>query len=572
MNRLAWYFLLAAVARASDPLPLYEELRHVRVPMRDGIHLDSNVYSPKETARRPVLLVRTPYGKADALFRGYQLFIDHGYTIVVQDVRGRGSSEGAFDALDQEGPDGYDTVDWIARQNWSNGRVGMLGSSYLGIAQWKTALLNNKRLLAIFPLVSGDDDYRDRFYSTGGALKLGHRLSWLSDNLHAPAFRAPEFAEYTNHLPTRTSDRASSGQALAVWQEALNHPSYDDFWKRISVRENIARIKTPVFSVGGWYDNYVESDLDAFADLQRLKRPSRILIGPWAHDISYKFADVDFGLHATANIRQRQLEWFDRWLKPGETFPASAWSDAPVRIFVMGRNEWRDEREWPLARTRYTPLYLSGKGHANGPRADGKLEWSTPRRERSGTFVYDPYHPVPTMGGAVCCNPKVLPWGPLDQRAIERRPDVLVYSTAPLKDALEVTGLVRVVLYASTTAPDTDFSAKLIDVFPDGTARNLTDGLLRLRYRNGLEHAMPVRPGEIFPVTIDAGVTSNVFGIGHRVRLEVSSSNFPRFDRNPNTGRPVAEETTLRVARQTVHFGRRYASHILLPVIPAPGR
>jgi hypothetical protein len=242
--------------------------------------------------------------------------------------------------------------------------------------------------------------------------------------------------------------------------------------------------------------------------------------------------------------------------------------EAPVHIFVMGVNRWRDEQEWPLARTHYAALYLTSKGHANTGKGDGVLTWKFEKTAKPDQFTYDPRDPVPTLGGAVCCDPKVFPWGPMDQRPVEKRKDVLVYTSDALKQDLEVTGPIRVVLYASTSAPDTDFTAKLIDVFPSGEARNLTDGLLRMRYRHGLEKAELAETDEIYPLTIDAGVTSNVFLAGHRLRLEISSSNFPRFDRNPNTGHSLADETVLKKAQQTIYHDRLHASHVLLPVVP----
>jgi putative CocE/NonD family hydrolase len=242
--------------------------------------------------------------------------------------------------------------------------------------------------------------------------------------------------------------------------------------------------------------------------------------------------------------------------------------EAPVHIFVMGANRWRDEQEWPLARTQYTQLYLASKGHANSLTGDGALAWTLEKKSKPDEFAYDPRFPVPTMGGAVCCDPKVFPWGPMDQRSVEKRNDVLVYTSQPMKRELEVTGPIKVVLYVSTSAPDTDFTAKIIDVFPNGEARNLTDGILRMRYRHGLDKAELAQPREIYPLTIDAGVTSNVFLPGHKIRVEISSSNFPRFDRNQNTGRAIADETALATAQQSVYHGRTYPSHVLLPVIP----
>jgi putative CocE/NonD family hydrolase len=260
-----------------------------------------------------------------------------------------------------------------------------------------------------------------------------------------------------------------------------------------------------------------------------------------------------------------QIEWFDQWLKSKDT---PVMSRPPVRIFVMGANRWRDEHEWPLARARMTPFYFASNGRANTLSGDGSLTARSPRIAKPDRFEFDPQHPVPTAGGSTCCNPKVFPWGPMDQRAIERRSDVLVFSSPPLKEDLEVTGPVQVVLSAATSAPDTDFTAKLVDVFPNGEARNLTDGILRLRYRDSLAQARLANPGEIYKITIDAGVTSNVFLKGHCVRVEVSSSNFPRFDRNPNTGRLIADETVLRKAQQTIYHDRKRPSYVVLPVIP----
>ncbi len=581
-RRIFSTLLLSAALLNAAATTVFEKLLHVRVPMRDGVHLDTNVFHPAGAAHHSTILVRTPYGKGADSPGGYSSFLDHGYAVVLQDVRGRYGSEGVFDALNQEGPDGYDTLNWIAAQPWSDGKVGMVGGSYLGIAQWRVALLNNPHLKAIFPVVSGCDDYLDRFYSSGGAVKLGHRLLWLSQNLTPPGVPKPKFGEYISHLPLRTSDRAATTRTVGFYQSVLDHPTYDSFWKDLSVREKIERVRVPVFSVGGWYDNFVESDLEAFAALHKAGKSDtkhRIMIGPWPHNMSSPFAGIDFGNDSSAPIRSYQIEWFDHWLKgtpePATHFSPETWhktraevDEAPVHIFVMGVNRWRDEQEWPLARALSTPLYLTSKGHANTLSGDGALSWRSDRKAKPDHFTYKPYDPVPTMGGAVCCDPKIFPWGPMDQRQIEKRRDVLVYTSDPLKRNLEVTGPIRVILYASTSAPDTDFSAKLIDVFPNGEARNLTDGLLRLRYRHGIDKAELAQPDEVYPLAIDAGVTSNVFLPGHRIRLEISSSNFPRFDRNPNTGRALVDETVLKPAEQTVYHGNAYPSHVLLPVVP----
>ncbi len=535
----------------------------LRVRMSDGVVLKANLFRPSGDGRFPTILVRTPYGKGTAITTGYQAFVDHGYAVLVQDVRGRYDSAGEFDAWKQEGPDGNDTIDWIARQSWSNGKVGMIGGSYVGIVQWKAALMNNPHLKAIFPVVSGYDDYRDRFYSPGGAFKLGHRLQWVADNLHPPNFTPPAFQNYIWHLPINTADVFAAGQRSELYfQAAIAHPTYDDFWKRMSVREHLDKIKIPVFSVGGWYDNFGQSDLEAFSALRAAGKQAYTVIGPWPHNMSTPFPGVDFGPDSKFPVLQFQLEWFDRWMKDKE------FRHAPLKIFVMGQNRWRDEKEWPLRRAKLTPFYLHSKGSANTVYGNGEVSRRGPLRDSSDKFTYDPMKPVQTLGGAICCNPKIFPWGPMDQRPAEQRKDVLVYTSTPLKQKLEVTGPIRVQLFVATSAQDTDFTAKLVDVFPDGMARNLTDGLQRLRYRKSLEKPELAVPGEVYQISVDAGVTSNVFLPGHRIRLEVSSSNFPRFDRNLNTGRSLMAETEVRVAQQTVHHSRKYPSHILLPVVP----
>jgi putative CocE/NonD family hydrolase len=309
----------------------------------------------------------------------------------------------------------------------------------------------------------------------------------------------------------------------------------------------------------------VESDLEAFMALSKNSSVNRILIGPWPHNMSYKFENVDYGSDASVPLRTLQIEWFDQWLKAKDT---PLLSKPPVRIFLMGANRWIEEREWPLPRTRVTPFFLESRKSANTVSGTGTLVPRPARAELPDKYVYDPGSPVPTRGGAVCCNPRIFPWGPMDQRPVEKRSDVLVYTSPPLRRNLEVVGQVRVVLYASTSARDTDFTAKLVDVLPDGEARNLTDGILRLRYRESLATPELAKPGEIYKLTIETGPTANLFQKGHRIRLEISSSNFPRFDRNPNTGRVVADETKLLKASQTVYHDRLRPSCLLLPVIP----
>ncbi|MFN3323969.1 MAG: CocE/NonD family hydrolase [Bryobacteraceae bacterium] len=538
--------------------------------MRDGTTLCTNVFRPAGHTG-PALLIRTPYGKGAQLSPNYRYFVDQGYAVVIQDVRGRHHSQGEFGAIEQETADGEDTLRWIARQAWSNGRIGMLGGSYLGIVQWRAALSGSPYLKAIFPVVAGYDEYFDRFYSRGGALKLGHRLVWLAENFRKPGAR-PDYHRFVLHLPLRTADSLATGRRIGFFQEALDHPLYDDYWRRRSTRERLDRVDVPVFVVGGWYDNFVQSDLEAFAELRKRSAEHRVVVGPWAHNMSYRFPEADFGPDSAAPVRDFQIEWFDKWVR-GTGLSGGHTPSKPVRLFVMGADRWREDETWPPPGFAPRRLYLSSGGRANSLEGDGILSWKPPRAEPPDRFVYDPRHPVPTTGGAICCNPRVFAWGPVDQRVVEGRPDVLVYTSEPLREDLEVIGPIRAVLYVATSAPDTDFTAKLVDVFPDGRARILTDGILRLRYRESLEREAAAVPGEVYPITIDAGVTANVFLAGHRIRLEVSSSNFPRFDRNPNTGGPIASETAMRTATQTVFHENGRASHLLLPVkVPEPPR
>jgi uncharacterized protein len=549
-ERVLYLTLAAASALAGS-----QKMLHVPVAMRDGSHLSTNIFLPAATGRAPTILIRTPYDKGIGLNATYQAFVNHGYAVVIQDVRGRYESEGSFDPLRQESADGDDTLNWIARQPWSDGKVGMTGGSYVGIAQWKAALTGNPHLKAIFPVVSGYDDYRDRFYSPGGAVKLGQRLEWMSENMKAPGYH-PDFAKFTLHLPLRTSDVMATGWPSEMWHEVMEHPTFDAFWKALSVKEHLSKIHIPVFAVGGWYDNYVQSDLEAYAALHKTSSLNRVLIGPWPHNMSMLFDGVDYGRDSQVGIRELQIEWFDQWLMGKDT---KLMSMPPAKVFVMGANKWLQDREWPPENAHEQSLYLA---------SDGSLEQQPPATAEEDHYIYDPARPTPTHGGAICCNPKIFPWGPMDQRKVEDRDDLLVYTSKPLKHDVEAVGPVKAVLWVATTAKDTDFTAKLVDVFPDGSARNLTDGSLRLRYRSSLEKAELAKPGTTYKITVDAGVSANVFLKGHRIRLEIASANFPRFDRNANTGGSVADESHWLKAKQTVFHDREHPSRLELMVLP----
>lgn len=559
------------VIRQNSAGPVEQEQLGLSIPMRDGVRLTADLFLPRGGGRLPTVLVRTPYNRKAASTASYRYFASRGYAVVLEDVRGTHASEGVFGATAQEGPDGSDTLDWIARQAWSDGHVAMVGSSYLGITQWWAAVESNQHLAAISPMCSGDDEYLDRWYSTGGALQIGHRLLWLAENLTPPSHVRPLFESYVAHLPLRTADIVAAGTQLPAWRNALEHPSYDAYWRSASIREKLQHVTVPVLSLGGWFDEYAESDLDAFARLAKRGHAVETWIGPWSHNPGWRFSTRDFGVQAALPIRKKQAEWFDRWLQHpgGEPIEAAL---PLLHLFVMGPNVWREEHEWPLARTRYTPAYLTSSGHANTAAGDGLLQWEPVREGKSDSFTYDPKNPVPTTGGAICCEPTVLPPGPLNQAEVEQRPDVLTYTSVPLRDELEVTGSVRAVLYVASSANDTDFTVKLVDVEPTGRPLLVTDGIQRMRYRMSLNTPVLIKRNVPYQVTVDAGVTSYVFQPGHRVRIEVSSSNFPRFDRSLNTARPNADEAKLVKAKQTIYHQLGYPSALLLPVIPRPSR
>lgn len=572
IRRTALILVLVAGARAQNS---GDEVFEATIPMRDAVSLTADVYLPggaTAAGRFTTVLVRTPYNRKLAPGRSYRFFVRRGYALVVEDVRGRYGSKGQFGGINQEGPDGNDTLNWIAAQRWSNGRVAMAGSSYLGIAQWWAAVEDNPHLLAISPINSGDDEYTDRYYSTGGAMKLGHRLLWFSENLKSPEHAPAPPGGYLWHLPLRTSDIPATGFSQGLWRVPLDHPSYDAFWQAESIRDRLRNVQAAVMSFGGWFDNYAESDLEAFSRLAQQHKVVETWIGPWSHSPGVKFPTRDFGAQADLQIRPKQADWFDKWTRHSLHSSLRETETPLLHLFVMGPNVWREEHEWPLARTHFTPLYLTSEGHGNTDAGDGELSWQPIAKAKPDTFTYDPKNPVPTMGGSICCEAKVFPPGPLDQRSVEQRPDVLVYTSTSLTEELEITGPVRTILYASTSVNDTDFTAKLVDVQPDGRPLLVTDGIQRLRYRLSLDKPVLVKRGQAYQISVDTGVTSYVFEPGHRIRVEVSSSNFPRFDRNLNTAGMNSDETKLVKAKQVIYHEKGYPSAVILPVIPHENR
>jgi putative CocE/NonD family hydrolase len=385
---------------------------------------------------------------------------------------------------------------------------------------------------------------------------------------HAPY----DWQKTFEHLPILTSDEPT-GRKIGFYRDWVNHPTRDSYWDANSWENAQDLVGVPALSIGGWYDIFLKGLLTDHVEItKRAKTPAartgkRIMIGPWVHGIGRNtVGDLDFGPQALVDLTKVQLRWYDHWLKDIANGVAE---DAPIRIFVMGENYWRSEREWPLARTQYTDYYLRSGGRANSVNGDGAL---SPGRPAAGagkdTFTYDPATPVPTLGGSNCCWTDIVPMGPFDQRPAERRDDVLVYTTPELTEPLEITGPITMTLFASTSAKDTDFTAKLVDVHPNGYAQNIQDGIVRARYRASHQQAQFVEPGSIVEYTIDLWATSNVFLPRHRIRVEISSSNFPRFDRNLNTGELPGTATTMAKATQTIYHDAQHPSRIVLPVIP----
>ena len=558
----------------------------VPIAMRDGVKLYADIYRPRREGRFPVLVTRTPYGvQRDGMHESKIRFAQSGYVAVIQDTRGRYESEGKWEPFRNEAEDGYDTIQWAAQQPWSNGKVAMQGGSYLGHVQWRAASQAPPSLVTIFPAVASTSIYNNWAYF-GGAFRLSFNYGWgvvrmpqrimLPQYWHDSAF-APEEWRYQNilwHLPLGTGDLASAGQTVQHYRDWVKHQSYDSYWKAISDEERFSNIKVPVHTHGGWFDIFLAGTLNGFTGMRTrggsdlARRESKMIVGPWGHGPSQKFGDVDFGPTAMRSLSDREFQWYNHYLK-GEANGID--KEPPVQIFYMGINEWRREQDWPIPGTRYTAFHISSGGKANTVRGDGRLGQEKPGGARSDEYLYDPDQPVPTVGGNNCCGTPTLA-GPRDQRPVESRHDVLVYTSSILTEPLAIAGPVKMNLFAVTDGPDTDFVAKLVDVHPNGFAMNVAEGILRARFRKGLDQMELLKPGQTYEFVIDMAGTANVFLPGHRVRVDITSSHFPQFDRNPNTGEDLGVSDKVRIAHQTVFHSQDKPSHILLPVVQLPAK
>jgi uncharacterized protein len=556
--------------------------RHLAVKMRDGVILYGDLYRPKRAGKFPVLIVRTPYGvQRDGVHGPMIRFAQNGYAVFIQDVRGRYESEGKWEPFRTEANDGYDTIEWAAKQSWSNGKVGLQGGSYLGHVQWRAATQTPPSLTAMFPAVASTNIYSN-WLGHGGAFRLSFNYGWgvvrmphrimLPQYWHTEDYTPKELTYETilKSLPLSEMDTLSGGNAVQHYRDWLQHQSYDAYWQAISDEPHYAKVKVPVHTSGGWFDIFLNGTISGFTGMrkhggtERARRESKMMIGPWGHGPSQKFGDIDFGPDANRNLQDRELRWFDHHLKG---IANGLEKEPPVLIFYMGANKWKHEEDWPIPRTKFTNLYLGG-GSANSAKGNGTLTWDNPTGG-SDQYSYDPANPVPTLGGNNCCGSPTIA-GPKDQRPVESRQDVLVYTSEPMQQPLAIAGPVEMRLSASTDGPDTDWMIKLVDVHPDGRAINIAEGILRARFRKGLDKMELLKPGEVYDFEIDMAGTANVFRTGHRIRVDVTSSNFPQFDRNPNTGDALGSSARVRVAKQTVHHGGSRASYIVLPVVPVP--
>jgi putative CocE/NonD family hydrolase len=565
--------------------------RDAWIPMRDGVGMQADIWRPADDGRYPVLLQRTPYNRADSFAVIVNAGIEplravaEGFVVAISDTRGRFGSAGRFDPFRTEADDGYDTVQWLAEQTYSNGRIGMYGASYYAATQLLAATARPPALKALAPQVTASDFHDDWIYQ-GGALQLGFTLYWALGLAAGELVRRQNAGEALDaeakelrqlladpHQAFRSRPLAEIGALrtlLPAWQDWLEHPGRDAFWRALSVADHHPALDLPALHVGGWFDVFLRGTLANFAGMSAAGAQQRLIIGPWAHAVYYDaLGEVDYGGSAAVaalDLTRIQLDWFATHL--AET-PAP--QPAPtVSIFVMGENAWRTEEAFPPARARTERWYLRP-----GPDGVGRLESETPAADEGFSgFVYDPADPVPTVGGATLLPGFYVGFnaGQRDQRAVERRSDVLSFTGAVLNEPLELCGPVSMVLHAATDAADTDWTAKLVDVHPDGRALNVCDGIIRARYRTGAEQPELISPGAVREFSIDMGATSLVLAPGHALRVELSSSNFPRFDAHPNTADPTSSVPAddLVVAHQQIWHSAEHPSCLEVNTVPRP--
>jgi putative CocE/NonD family hydrolase len=540
------------------------------LPTSDGVPLVADIYHPQHITRTPTILVRIPLTKdfKNSLFASLigKMWAERGYTVVIQGTRGRFGSGGTFYPLRGERQDGIETLHWIAKQPWFDGRILTWGGSAFGHTQWAIADQTNPGPTALMVYFASTDFY-EMFYP-GGAFSLDSALSWAIRSHGAkdqPDWPSnDEVKQASTGFPLLDADRRAEGADVVFFKDWVEHSDRDAYWVDIDGKNRVKSLKAPVLLMAGWYDPFLPTQLNDFTHVRQSAEPgvagrSHLIIGPWTHASEVTFPDRTKGENFRRESLALSLPWFDE----NSGLGTSSSVTSPIRLFVMGKNEWRSEQEWPLARTQYVPYFLSSGGQANSAVGNGTLNAKAPTaQEPADVYTYDPLHPVPTAGGAMIGGAA----GIARQNDIEARRDVLVYTTPCLNQDMEVTGPISLILYVSTTAPNTDFTAKVVDVHPDGSAFNISEGILRRSYQEALG---PSAAEKVHEIHLELWPTSMVFFTGHRLRLEVSSSNFPRFDRNPNTGNKIASEVNFISAKQTVRHSLEYPSRLILPTIPA---
>jgi len=559
----------AAPASSSPAAQATPELKiefNRRVPMRDRTELSADIYRPVGEGKFPVILNRTPYTKAGgSTFKIAQYFTSHGYVYVAMDVRGRGDSDGTFEPYRHDGQDGYDAIEWLAVQSWSTGKVGTIGGSYNGRIQWLTAIQQPPHLTAMIVLASPSDPFVE--WPTGQPLPMD--ISWY----HFTAghvlqnMEVVDWKKLYEHLPLITMDEAM-GRPNRFWKEEVEHAKLDSWWEDLRYQNKYDRVRVPVLNISGWYDDeQVGTPLNYIGVTTKgspaIRNSQKLLVGPWPHAINSttKLGTVEFGPTAVIDMNAYWLRWFDQWLKGSDS---GFMKEPPVRIFVMGENVWRDENEWPIARTQWTKYFLHSNGQANTLTGNGTLSSAEPASEPTDSYSYDPANPVKFI-----TDPSFAQiGGPDDYREVEQRADVLVYTSDALTEDMEVCGPLRVHLSAASSARDTDFMAKLIDVWPNGFAQRLNDGMVRARFREGMDKPSLIEPGRVYSYDLDLWNTCQLYQKGHRIRVEVSSSAFPKYDRNLNTGEALGQTTRMAVAQQKIFHDREHPSYVILPIVP----
>jgi len=552
----------------------------VMIPMRDGVKLSSDFYFPDAEGKFPAILIRTPYNNSSSRYDRYgKFYASRGYVVVTQDCRGRYDSEGEWYPFVGDEYDGYDTIEWIAERSWSNGKVGMTGVSYVGYVQWMAAAERPPHLTCIFTYGSPSSIYGDTWFSLG-TLYLMDAITWafLMDGRTNQNMGVHDWLNLKDHLPLMTLDEFL-GRKIDYWKDWLSHPNYDDYWAKQGLKGSYHKLNIPSVTVTGWYDDGQHGSLENYYGIMRegtdfAKKNAKLIIGYWRHGGPYPHTNnyytelgaFDFGSDALLDLETYELCWFDYWLKGYEN---NIMNEPKVKLFILGKNKWRDEAAWPLPDTKYTKFYFHSDGKANTLFGDGFLNTAPPGEESPDKYVYDPADPVSSVRGGTGARGGISS-DPIDQRVNEKRMDVLCYTSDILKDDLEVTGPIKIILYASSSAKDTDFCGKLVDVHPNGAAYNVcyaASGLLSARFRESLEKPSLIEPGKVYKYEIELRPTGIVFKKGHRIRVEISSSDFPVFNRNLNTGKNPYTSIEMVKARQTIYHSPGYPSHIVLPVI-----